>query len=511
MWFLGMITVLAACCIDRTFGKSNLYTGWKQKFDNEPYPDLTAQVGDTITFIWTIDDIQNVFIHPTNDCTQTGRIAVGNVSPTEYTFQPEDGAPGGKTIFFANDIEDRCENFGMRLVVTVFPDSDGGEIPDVNLTPEPIVSTSPTDAPVLTQAPVFPTLPPVAPTEAPILITFPPTIAPVEPTDAPILPTEFPTVAPTGKPSSQPSPFPTLLPTPAPTNAPTFSPTIPLVITTSFPTKTPTTTPTSTPIAPIAAPTVPPTAVPTADSKSDIQRKTMRGLQMTLRGIDTLSQNAMLGWAEATAAFCTSHYASDYVDGTFRTNIAVTNVLEPSNSRRLMRGSERNLQGDDVIVTYNQVVSYSDVGDADITEEYLAKSPFDSSDERSNFVEILQSSNDPLLEAVTDASPVTFANEVVPTSAPIDVQPAPAPAPAKDADQKSSLPLTAIIGIACGAGALLIIGILFCIYCRAKKSRDNSARDSNPPPANVAIKADEVSTLAGPSIPGNSPMYGDRR
>jgi len=505
---------IAACCINMVFGKSNLYTGWKQKFDNEPYPDLTAQVGDTITFIWTVDDIQNVFIHPTNSCTQTGRIAVGNVSPTEYTFKPEDGAPGGKTIFFANDIGDRCENFGMRLIVTVFPDSDGGEIPDVNLTPEPFPSVAPTEAPVLFTSP--PTLAPVAPSNAPVFPTAFPTVAPILPTQAPISPTD----APTRSPSRQPSHSPTLLRTPPPTNSPTFSPTIPLVMATSFPTKTPTHAPTGAPItAPTFYPTTPPTEttvsketeVPTEDSNSDLQRIKLRGLQMKLTGIDSLSGNAMEGWAEATAAFCTSHYANDYVSATFRTEIGVTNVLEPSSPGRSMRGLERNLQGDDVIVTYNQVVSYSKVGDAEITEEYLAKSPFDSFDKRSNFVEKLQSSNDPLLVAVTGASAVTFADEIVPTSAPVDVQPVPAVPDKKEiADQKFSLPLTAIIGIACGVGALMIITILFCIYCKAKKSQDKSARDPNPPPANVAIKADEVSTLAGPSIPGNSPMYGDR-
>lgn len=521
---LGLITLLVACCVDRAFSKSRLYTGWQQKFDNEPYPDLTAQVGDTITFIWTIDDIQNVFIHPTNNCTQTGRIAVGNVSPTEYTFKPEDGAPGGKTIFFANDIGDRCENYGMRLVVTVFPDSDGGEIPDVNL---PIVSISPTDAPVFTQAPVFPAPPPVAPTDAPILITSAPTGAPVFPTDAPVFPTGFPTVAPiaptqapispTGAPTMQPSPIPTPEPSAGPTNAPTLSPTMPPVMGTGFPTRNPTIAPTGAPVvAPTFFPTPQPTFAPTEtnpteNSNIDLQRKAMRGLQMTLRGIDSLSENAIEGWAQETAAFCTSRYANDYVGGAFRTNVAVTNVLEPSNNRRSMRGSERNLQADDVIVTYNQVVSYSNVGVeiVDINEEYFAKAPFDSLEDRSNYVEVLQNSNDSILKAVTDVSPVTFADEIVPTSAPVNVQPQPAPNPAKDTDEKFSLPLTAIIGIACGAGALLIIAVLFCIYCRAKKS-DNSGRDSDPPPVNVAIKADEVSTLAGPSIPGNSPMYGDR-
>jgi len=524
----GLILLLTASLVNTAFGKSNLYTGWKQKSNNAPYPDLTAQVGDSITFIWTIDQIQNVFIHPTNNCTQTGRTAVGNQSPTEYTFKPEDGAPGGKTIFFANDIGDRCENFGMRLGVIVFPDSDGDEIPDVNLTPEPndpIMSI--TVAPVgVTNPPVFPTSPPVIPTNFPVAPTFPP-VAPVSPTEAPVIPTlapvspTLPPVVPTVAPV-----VPTVAPV-APTAVPTAAPVAPTgapISPTATPTKTPTNPPSPIPtLQPTSGPTVEPTDAPTSSTtippsvattvptteatvKDDLKRKTMRGLQITLIGIDSFSDKSKREWTEETESFCTSHYENDFKGGTFQTSIAVTKFLVPSNSRRSMRGFERSLQTGDVIITYNQVVSYANTGDADITEDYFAKSPFDTPDQRSNYVEALQNSNDLLLEAVTDSSPVSLVDEIVPTRAPVNVEPKPNVSP----NENFPLPLAAIIGIACGGGALLIIAVLFCIYCRAKKSKENSRRDSNPPPANVSIKADEVSTLAGPSIPGNSPLYGDR-
>jgi hypothetical protein len=517
---LGLILLLAASWVNTAFGKANLYTGWTQKFNNASYPDLTAQVGDTITFIWTINEVQNVFIHPTNDCTQTGRIAVGNISPTEYTFKPEDGTPGGKPIFFANDVGERCESFGMRLIVTVFPDDDGGEIPIEFPSEPPVVLTSPpvvpTDFPVApaaptfppvapvapTEAPVFPTLPPVAPTLPPVVPTDPPVVptdapvfptdAPVFPTDAPVFPTEapvFPTEAPisptdppTGTPTGPPVAFPTLPPTPVPTAEPTKNPTL----------------------NPTTRPTGVPTAVPTVEAPN---RKRMMGLQMTLVGIDSFSDRTKEGWTKETEAFCTSYYENDVEGSTFVTSIAVTNFVISSNSRRSMRRSGRNLQTGDVIITYNQVVSYEDTGNAFITEEYLAKVPFGTPDQRDNYVDSFQNLNDPVLEAVTDSSPVTFADEISPTSAPINIQ----PQPNIDPDDKFSLSLAAIIGIGCGGGAVLIIAILFCIYCRAKKSKDSSRRDDSPPTHNVAMKADEVSTLAGPSIPGNSPLYGDRR
>lgn len=394
----GPILLLAASCVNTAYGISNLFTGWEQKFDNEPYEDLTAQVGDTITFIWVATQIHNIFIHPTNDCTQTGRIAIGNETPTTYTFKPEDGAVGGKSIFFSNDVTDMCENYGMRLTVIVYPaDEDGGGVPNVNLTPEPI-------------------------------------------------PTNTPTVTPT------------LNPTPWPTRKPTDIPTI----------------------GPVEASTA------------------LRSLQMTLSGIDSFSEKSKEEWSTETAAYCTSFYENDVDESTFETNITVTNFFVTSNSKRSMRG----LQTGDVIITYNQVVSYSNIGNTDITDEYLAKAPFANRDQIDSYVTVLQESDDVVLKAVTNASPVTFANELVPTGAPADnIQPQPN---VKDGEPSLSLP--AIIGIACGGGALIIIAILFWIYCRATKSKELE-RDSNVPLPNVSIKPDDVSTLAAPETSGN---FGDR-
>jgi len=478
----GLIALLAASWINKVVGKSKLYTGWTQKFNNEPYESLTAQVGDTITFIWTIDEIQNVFIHPTNDCTQTGRIAVGNKSPTEYTFKPEDGAPGGKTIFFANDIGDRCESFGMSLIVTVFPEGDSAPIP-TTLTPEPI-PTSP---------PSFPTNPPFPPTRAPVFPTDPPVAPPVAPAPTPsgdslipnlppVFAPMFPEVIPTDPPTAQPTSLPTSRPTLRPTNNPTKSPTI--LVTTYSPT------------------------IVTTENEND--KKIMKDLQMTLSGIDSFSDITMFNWAKDTAAYATSFYENDYEGSTFQTTIIVTNSLASSNSKRLLRDSgRRTLQTAEVVITYNQVVEYANTGDAIIIEDYLAKAPFETQDLRDNYVGTLQNSNDVVLEAVTDASPVTFADERAPTSAPVSAPVEPQPLEPKEG---TGLSKAAIIGIACGAGALLIIAILFYIYSRSKKAKIESQMESIPPPASsVAIKPDEVSTLAGPSVTVGSPLHGDRR
>jgi len=230
-----ILLIASSWAITTVVGKSNLYTGWTMKFaDNTPYQDQTAEVGDTITFIWTDDEVQNVFIHPTNDCNQTGRIPVGNQSPTTYIFTADDASPEGKEIYFVCDIGDRCEENGMRMSVTVFPSPDDASLEQtldpvaINSSPvslttaptEPLVTTAPVAA---TDAPVEPTIPPVAPTDAPVEPTIPPiapTNTPIEPTIPPVTPTQTP-IAPTILPVA-PTKAP-IVPTGAPV-APTLSP-----------------------------------------------------------------------------------------------------------------------------------------------------------------------------------------------------------------------------------------------------------------------------------------------
>ena len=58
----GPILLFIAALTNTVFGKSNLYTGWTPKLDGVAYESLTAQVGDTITFIWPTEQIQNICI-----------------------------------------------------------------------------------------------------------------------------------------------------------------------------------------------------------------------------------------------------------------------------------------------------------------------------------------------------------------------------------------------------------------------------------------------------------------
>jgi hypothetical protein len=92
-------------------------------WDYIPNAPLDVKVGDTVAFEW-ISELQDVYSHPTLDCTKRGAKAVypeatAGGSAT-YTFTDEDAAPGGLEMHFASDVETHCDA-NTNLLVTVFP------------------------------------------------------------------------------------------------------------------------------------------------------------------------------------------------------------------------------------------------------------------------------------------------------------------------------------------------------------------------------------------------------
>mmetsp|Transcript_63097 Transcript_63097/g.70670 ORF Transcript_63097/g.70670 Transcript_63097/m.70670 type:complete len:130 (-) Transcript_63097:487-876(-) len=87
--------------------------------------EVTANVGDTICFVWQ-HDVNNVYIHPSLNCHLDGAICVGANSPVTYTFTEADGTRDGKDMFFSCDIGhgSNCRA-GQNLIVTVH--SDGAD------------------------------------------------------------------------------------------------------------------------------------------------------------------------------------------------------------------------------------------------------------------------------------------------------------------------------------------------------------------------------------------------
>jgi len=116
-----MTLLLAATLLPQScHGVDFFAPDWIIPADGQPYPSMTASVGDTLTFSWS-QGTHDVWIHPTHTCDETGAIQIASTAdnPTTYTFQPADGSPSGITHTFVCDVGSHCE-VGMYMNVTVF-------------------------------------------------------------------------------------------------------------------------------------------------------------------------------------------------------------------------------------------------------------------------------------------------------------------------------------------------------------------------------------------------------
>ncbi|KAL3914601.1 MAG: hypothetical protein SGILL_006041 [Bacillariaceae sp.] len=488
---------------------------WQLRAPNDDFMDMDANVGDTITFIWNATtENHTVYINPTRNCDDTDAIFLGDTSPTSYTFTAADASLDGFPHLFVDNLEGLCEA-GMRFIVTVFRGSSA----PVSPTDPPITPSAPTDAPVAPSAPVAPVAP-VAPTA--------PTDAPVAPSDAPVAPTAPPTTAPptTLSPSSGPpttiapssGPPTTLAPSSGPpttivpsTVPPTTAPPTTIAPTTLPPTDPPTEAPiliipTDPPVFPSAAPSAAPvvTSEPSAEVQPTVKptvaptpagsiEQTLVGLRMGLAGTTEFPASTQRQWESLSAEFSESFIINDAGDSVqnFATTFEVTSVMPVDQRRKMIRG-QRELQQSAVILEYTQTMRY-DTTDSSITPELMATTPFEGDAEKQSYVTLLKTSDDPVLQDIAGVSSV-----LVPNTQPPATAPTPAPG-GKD----PVLSTAAIIGIACGGGALLIAIVLYFLYCRKGRGggADKDINSSESPPLHVNVREDEVSTLAGPTGP----------
>lgn len=371
-------------------------------------------------------------------------------------------------------------------VATKKPTSDPTQtptnVPTNDLTIGP--TRKPSDVPIETEKP----------TEALILSTLTPTSTPtfakIKPTPDSIqtptnVPTIFPTLGPTTKPSNVP------IETERPTETFTLDPTVALSTQVQF-TNNPTTADNT------LAPEMPP-----KDEGENVLR-TLTGLQMGMAGITDLPPSARVAWENLTRSFSTSYVFNEMKNSVsnFDTSYEVTDVrpIVLQRHQRMMRGNQRVLQSQQgVIVVYTQTVQYQTIDSNKFIPELLTSAPFETDGERTAYVTLLGTSSDDTLSQVTGVSEIQ-------TSGAASTQP-----PASTPDNKSMFwTKPAIIGVACGGAATLILILIFCIYCCAKDGvkGDDDARNSGEPPLHVSVRDDEVSTLAGPQ--GGPPTYGDR-
>jgi len=89
---------------------------------SDTYKGFTAEVGDKVTFEWTEAVGHNVFVHPTGDCEQDGRVSVGeNFEGTSYTFTAADVGD----LTFACDIPGHC--LGGQIITFAVTDAPMAE------------------------------------------------------------------------------------------------------------------------------------------------------------------------------------------------------------------------------------------------------------------------------------------------------------------------------------------------------------------------------------------------
>jgi hypothetical protein len=225
--------------------------------------------------------------------------------------------------------------------------------------------------------------------------------------------------------------------------------------------------------------------------------ETLVGLRIGLAGMTDLPASSRQSWEQITAEFSQSfilNAASASVQN-FVTTYEVTTVAPVAQRRVLLRGQQRELQQDAIMVVYTQTKRYDITGDG-ISPEIMATAPFAGDDGKLAYVALLKSSDDLVLQGVAGVSSVLVPNTQPPAMSPVD-----------EDDPVLSLP--AIIGIACGGGALLICVVLYFLYCHGGGGdRDKDIKSADDPPLHVNVRDDEISTLAGPTGP---PTYGDQR
>jgi len=492
-----------------------------------------------------------------------------SVSPTATPSQDPTGAPSSAPTTLAPTTSPTSSP--TAAPTTQSPSESPTITPTTSPTPAPTnaESLNPTGTPSKGPTGVPTTDPTAGPTQDP---TGAPTLAPtMAHSDGPTStvtaepstgPTAQPTVASSAAPTASPTRSPTVAPSASPsavvvpaTDAPTGAPTAgPTASPTASPTATPTASPTASPTVKEeeeATPTASPTASPTADEPNlkptvggvgggDRQVSTsLEGLRMGMAGITELPESSQADWKELTESFSTSYIFNDLKDkvSNYATTLTVTGVSPITVGRRKRHlrlrwadrrlqeeveegvedGEEENKEPNGLIVEYTQTIEYDTVDKGLYTAEFLATAPFATEEDRNAYVALLKTSRDEVLADVKGVSDIKVSPNAPPTQAPIDGD-----GDGNNGDSNSNnnnnngqdgpaMSKNAIIGIACGATGLLILFVLFGIYCRSGGGSENGGDDGKSsdeqPPLQVDVRDDDISTLAGPSGP---PTYGDQ-
>ena len=233
---------------------------------------------------------------------------------------------------------------------------------------------------------------------------------------------------------------------------------------------------------------------------------------MQLFGVNSFGSSTQQSWQEVTKGWSTMQIQNILGSSvsSYQTTYIVTSstVIDGDSSRRRRSTRQRRgLQQQDspsVKVTFTQTISYVTT-DLSVTPELLSTFPFETASQRNKYVQHIQdNSDDTALLEVQDTSKVT--------AAATGPSPQPTAAPSPTTTEKALLSIPAIIGIGCGGAALLLLIILYFVYCRGNKGKKTVTSSTETPMIVSVNKDDEVSTLNDPTVVGNGPQHnGDQR
>eukprot|EP00980_Cylindrotheca_fusiformis_P003772 scaffold834_cov123-Cylindrotheca_fusiformis.AAC.19 len=116
---LKLATLVALLVLNKSVLGQDQTIGWFIPENGQMDP-ITMHAGDTLTFNYT-DGNHEVYIHPLGNCSEDGRVFVGERSagPASYTFKDSEI---GTNVTFACDYVNHCE-YGQIINVEVLPSS----------------------------------------------------------------------------------------------------------------------------------------------------------------------------------------------------------------------------------------------------------------------------------------------------------------------------------------------------------------------------------------------------
>lgn len=300
------------------------------------------------------------------------------------------------------------------------------------------------------------------------------------------------TSAPTKSPTDKPSTSPILSPTNAPSDAPTTdAPTTPDQ--TPSPTQSPVTdTPTQSPVEPTQSPEAvtptPSSAIPTdPPATDDVQGPiTTTDLTMTLSGISSIEDN--YDWEATTGKYFMDVYDTGDL-GLYDTGVTITIDSAKSGTGRRLRSNTRSLQEPSVVVTYTQEMYYRS-SNQDLTNNEIFTYPLSTDTLRDRYVYDLKQLDG--YEDLAAVSAISISND---------------PDPGTGGNENAGgLSMGAIIGIACGGAALLILIVGF-VYKRQKSKESEFVSNNQGGPGS---STQDMGTGSGMGTGSSIPTYGDQ-